>query len=279
MPISRRNEAALIIARLTESFSVRAVLIAISVVSFLLTFRPFSLSLESNFHLYVYLGLGAVIVAVLHINHFLLSQLMQRITFVGEKYRQSLSACILSSCTILIIYLYLSYFSAEESRLSITLLIQIILVGFLPAIATRFLSQRRALKSQVLKLEAESAKLLPNDLVQMKSVNGKDTLQLNKNDILYIRAEDNYVVIYFLDSQDLKELLLRTTLSSLENLLSDIGIIRCHRSYLVNLANVHRLHAHSGGHGLNIRGSTFKVPVSRTYLPLVRQSIEKLTVV
>lgn len=51
--------------------------------------------------------------------------------------------------------------------------------------------------------------------------------------ILYCKALENYVEIWFLDQGTLKRKIVRSTLSSIDHTLG-AEFIRCHRSYLVN---------------------------------------------
>ena len=115
-----------------------------------------------------------------------------------------------------------------------------------------------------------------DDVIVLQSENRKEKLQLMEQHILYIRAEDNYVAIAHMTPDGVKEVLLRSTLVSLERLLKDRGIIRCHRSFLVNRSNIQRLHTRSGEHVLELKGSTSTLPVSRSCLAVVRQSIKPI---
>lgn len=85
--------------------------------------------------------------------------------------------------------------------------------------------------------------------------------------ILYVRAESNYVSINYIESNKVKEYLLRSSMKSIEETLSGYGMTRCHRSYLVNPKHVSIL-------GKDTDGFTYatldtvgipKVPVSKQY--------------
>ncbi len=65
----------------------------------------------------------------------------------------------------------------------------------------------------------------------------KNVLRLSvlKVNILYIEAADNYVCIYYKNKENISRFLLRNTLKNIDTYLSDTNIVRCHRSYMVNL--------------------------------------------
>lgn len=60
------------------------------------------------------------------------------------------------------------------------------------------------------------------------------SLELDFTDFLYAEAQDNYTLISWKDKKQNKEMLLRATLSNIEEQLLENAIYRCHRSYLVN---------------------------------------------
>src|SRR3989339_1521217 len=65
----------------------------------------------------------------------------------------------------------------------------------------------------------------------------KGTLRLSVlcSDLLYIESSENYVVINYSNKGKVKKYLLRNTLKNIEGALERSRIVRCHRSYLVNL--------------------------------------------
>lgn len=56
--------------------------------------------------------------------------------------------------------------------------------------------------------------------------------------ILYIKADENYVNISYLDGERIKEYALRNSMRSIEPLMQRVGIVRCQRSYFVNPRHV-----------------------------------------
>lgn len=52
--------------------------------------------------------------------------------------------------------------------------------------------------------------------------------------VIYIKSEDNYVQIHYLDRGRIKRFILRSSMRALEDDLARHGLVRCHRSYFLN---------------------------------------------
>lgn len=91
-------------------------------------------------------------------------------------------------------------------------------------------------------------------------------LSVLPSDLLYIESDDNYVKIYYSVNSKIKHYLLRNTLKKLEAMFATTPIVRCHRSYLVNLdrAKVLRRDKEALYIELDALGVA-DIPVSRNY--------------
>ena len=59
-------------------------------------------------------------------------------------------------------------------------------------------------------------------------------LMIASSAVLYVKAEENYVHIRYMEGDRLKEYALRASMKSLEELMHKHGLIRCQRSYYIN---------------------------------------------
>jgi len=91
-----------------------------------------------------------------------------------------------------------------------------------------------------------------------------EQFELNLSQLYYIAAEDNYSRIFLLKKQALREKLLRITLKGIEQQIEDLDIIRCHRSYMINLAMPFEVRGDSSGYFLTSNDFPAKIPVSRS---------------
>ena len=98
------------------------------------------------------------------------------------------------------------------------------------------------------------------------------TWEVRPSDILYIEAQQNYVVIAYKSDHEVKKEMLRNTLSNIADALVNTSVIRCHRSYLVNQNRIERISGNAQGLKLFLTDLTdTAVPVSRKYIPVFRQ--------
>lgn len=105
-----------------------------------------------------------------------------------------------------------------------------------------------------------------NDLINFKDDKGVLKLSVALSNILYIESADNYVEIYYLKKGRVSHFMLRNTLKLIEELYGNSVIMRCHRSYMVNLKNVKVLRKDKDGLllELDIDGVP-DIPVSKSY--------------
>lgn len=85
-------------------------------------------------------------------------------------------------------------------------------------------------------------------------------------DILYIESWKDYVQIHFING---KNLLIKQTISAIENLLSDHMFLRVHRSYMVSLNKI------SGYNSTSLRLGTTEIPIGRLYKRNVGTQIQQ----
>ncbi len=105
------------------------------------------------------------------------------------------------------------------------------------------------------------------------TVRGND-LQLPINDLLYIEAQKNNVLVYYMNEGKVDHCEVHATLSAvLDDLQQYENIFQCHRSFVVNLNNITSAQGNSNGYQLKLGKAPATVPVSRTYVPKLRSFI------
>jgi len=76
----------------------------------------------------------------------------------------------------------------------------------------------------------------------------------------------NYVTVYFLEGKNVKKEILRTTMKNIETEFKERKqIIRCHKSYFVNLDKVSNTSENARALHLHLYELDFQVPVSRNF--------------
>ncbi len=85
--------------------------------------------------------------------------------------------------------------------------------------------------------------------------------------ILYIKADENYITVHYLEGDSKKLYELRASMKSIEDICVSGGILRCHRSYFVNPAHVKALRKDKDNiivAELDTSDNTL-IPISKTY--------------
>lgn len=104
-----------------------------------------------------------------------------------------------------------------------------------------------------------------------------ETVTLQIADLLYIEAVGNYVKVYQIRDEQVRNDMLRATSKQIEDELAEFSmIIRCHRAFLVNLQQVERIISKSGSMQLLIKHSHDYIPVSRSNMSKVKDIIKSL---
>ncbi len=108
--------------------------------------------------------------------------------------------------------------------------------------------------------------------------NKKSKVFLQAKQILLIESAENYINIYSHAGTELKKMMIRCTLQSAEESTQVTPmLVRCHRSYIVNLAAVSKLFGNAQGYKLQVASVEKPVPVSRKYEKAVVEQLKKVT--
>lgn len=104
-----------------------------------------------------------------------------------------------------------------------------------------------------------------------------DSLTLPISDLLYIESVGNYVKVYYLHDGEVHNDMLRTTSKQMEETLKDYPmVVRCHRAFLVNLAQVEKIVSQSGTIQLLMKHTHDTLPISRSNTTQVKSSFNNL---
>lgn len=105
-------------------------------------------------------------------------------------------------------------------------------------------------------------------LLRLIAENERDRLELLPEDLLYIESADNYSNVVYLKNGSPSRQLIRSSLKRLETQIALPYIIRCHRSYMVNIRQIEDVSGNAQGYKLSFKTPGIDpVPVSRNYGP------------
>lgn len=109
-------------------------------------------------------------------------------------------------------------------------------------------------------------------LVSFYDERGELRLSVRHDHLLLLEAADNYVCVWYMSYGEPKKVMVRNSLKRLSQQLDGTGIIRCHRSYMVNIDQVKVVRREKDGAmlDLGIEGIP-SIPISQTYNESVTQ--------
>ena len=142
-----------------------------------------------------------------------------------------------------------------------------------PLIAFVFYLRHESLKSAFVRLRAERPAIASTRLLHLQSDNEKDHLAVALDDLLYLQSQDNYLSVVHVGEKGLQAPLIRSSLKRIESL-GEPGLLRCHRSFVVNLGRVRRCEGNLHGLRLLLEQGDRAIPVSRAYVTTVLAALQ-----
>ena len=107
----------------------------------------------------------------------------------------------------------------------------------------------------------------PDEMITFHDLKGEIKFSVKSADLIYIKGADNYITIHYADGQRTGMATIRATMKSVEADLKDRGIIRCHRSYLVNRQHIKLFERTKEGFMVKLDTPTpMSIPVSKNYI-------------
>lgn len=255
---------------------ISSVAFAAFVYLFLLIFRPFGINLvKMNIPIYL-LGFFFITLGVMLISNMILPAILKK-PFDPDEWNVK-KTIIFNTGIILGIgffnWLY-NHLLQEDKTLDHSLVYFILItfgVGIIPsAFLVLIMENYLRKKNNQIAITFEENITKPiikvkEDLIKIPSENENDDLMLFPSQLICMRSEGNYVMIYFEEGEKIKSKLQRISMSKLENVLQMLSEFkRCHRSYLANFNKVVHVSGNARNYNLHFENMAFTVPVSRSF--------------
>lgn len=110
--------------------------------------------------------------------------------------------------------------------------------------------------------------------VEVPSQNQDESFAIRPNALLFVKSDENYCDVYFRVGEEVEHRVVRTPLLAIEEAFAHCPqVLRCHRSYLINLSQVERLSGNAQGFRLHLSGWPESIPVSRKLNSSIRDRI------
>jgi hypothetical protein len=126
------------------------------------------------------------------------------------------------------------------------------------------------LKSQlrqtaVIQQTSQPSPRLPDQHINFYERGGRLALSTRCSNVLYIEAADNYANIHYINEGKEDTFILHNSLKDIEKDCLALGMLRCHRGYMVNVENVKLMRKERGNLLLEINQTSRTIPVSKSY--------------
>lgn len=264
-----------------------AILFGLFIGLFLLFFEPFNINLSTNKNkVFQLLFFGCITTIVLLIFLYILPLLLPKI--FSDTYWKVKHQVIFYLIILFVIATFNGIYTNYINSLLFSwsnywwIISRTFVLGGIPIAFLTLLDYQRKDKLNrnqaysILNIQKEF-KRKSNEIIHHISTDLKnETISFKENDFNYALADGNYIDMCIFVENTLKRVTYRVTLSSFEaQLEKSSSLIRCHRSYLVNLKKVENISGNAQGLKLKIKKQLEIVPVSRKYIPIVRQFFQK----
>lgn len=104
------------------------------------------------------------------------------------------------------------------------------------------------------------------DIINIADNKGVLKLSVKLDNLYYIKAEDNYTIIYYTKNGILNRYMIRCKIQTIEDTFSNTPLMRCHRTYIVNTQKIKVLRHESDGFYMDFDLEEIEpIPVSKTY--------------
>ena len=254
----------------------------IFVIAFLLIFQPFGISEARGDYMPLKIsGYGVVTFAVLIIVYYF-SPLIYPNFFKEKNYTVGRELIF----TVIIILLigvasstYSKFIIPEPYGPSMLgMIAQTFLVGIFPLSFLTIFKYNRLNKSNKKssseinltkqKIEHQTIELKESNFYLISSE--QEELKIATKDLLYLESDGNYVSIHQIKDGSIVKSKHRITLKSLIEQNNSNNVIRCHRSFIINLDHVMNVSGNAQGLKFTISHTDDIIPVSRKYISVVK---------
>lgn len=251
-----------------KEIAISAIIVAILVYLFLALFQPFGTYNFVHTNKYLLLVPYAIIAFVsFFIGDYFISKHFTKWTWKNEV---SKTLVLLLLCAILN-YWYSIYF-VNNTDFSLRTLLYMAIFTYslgLPICTISVLGKYSFLNSnytETKKVETNVETKVKTERILSIIPDVGENLNIKKNAFLYAQSEGNYSNIFYLNNEIVEKELLRISLKNLEEQIGDDNIIRCHRSYILNIQNAIRKQGNAQGFKISLKLTDEKIPVSRKYI-------------
>lgn len=248
----------------------------------LIVFQPFGIN---NYHheshidpswLWYIFTIGLVAFIAIIFNEFLIRSLLKIKPTFFHLSLWFLWEFVWVGSVLFVYYNFLGGFHDFTFQAWLVFLVNTLFVLVLPYLGTLFVFNYRALKKEFSKtLTLSKEKSSQNDILFISGDYKKDEIALSPGRIIVIKAEDNYAALHYLEEENVKVHLIRSSLSSMEKVFEQAFFLRCNRSFIVNLDRIDFFQKQGNKLIIKLQQYPDEILVTKKYLPKVNQYLDQ----
>jgi len=255
---------------------------------FLITFEPFGLAgWQCDFKVPLLVGLTVPILLSLVINFYLVSRLLP--VFFDEDSWSIWREILWSMWNLATIILATAFYWKWMPFCPINTIdwgqqiSNTLLVVIFPGSVCIYFNYSRALKRKLGKAQvlnqrlASKIALYESGSLTLVGENKSEVIKIDSDNLILIQSYDNYSKIVLENQGQIKSRLIRSSLKNLAVQINFPFIIRCHRSFIVNLAKIKEVKGNARDYRLLMNHFPDLVPVSREAYKEIQQFFQQFS--
>lgn len=253
---------------------------------FMAIYTPFSntvwFDVSNRLDLGMTVAFYIVAVSIMLVSKMLMNAMQHRICFTYAKYIMWVVVEILA---IALFYTHFTnvYVQPEDYDAANILVKALGCILLIVAIPYTILTLYAAYRDKTEELEILQYEMSLNEepsvsypsLVNLYDYNGTLKLTINSDSLYYMESQDNYVKIYYENQGKLLSYMLRCRTKVIEENLADTSMVRCHRSYIVNVMKINHIKKGGKSRYIVLTNEQIKpIPVSKSYFKNIIEKID-----
>lgn len=263
-----------------------SLLTGLAISLFLILFQPFGIAQVTFPHkTSILMGYGGVTSIMLMINLFGVRRLIrsQFKSWTIGKHLLWQAWIILSIAILNYVYTILLFPDTRSWESFNAFVFYSFVLGILPSTIISLIVYNKNLKTSLIEarelndLLSEKRKDNKNDkLVKLIGDNKNEEIEICLSDLLFIQASGNYVEVHYQQENRQQKDLLRGTINKIEKQLVEFPeLMKCHRSYIVQINQVKSVDGNAQGLKLNLNFTPEIVPVSRSHYKEIKTALSR----
>lgn len=162
-------------------------------------------------------------------------------------------------------------------------LLRAFLIGLLPGMICIYFNYNRSLGRKLKKAQTLNIKLqekisyYEHGKLTLFSENKTEAVNMTTDNLILIQSYDNYSKIIWQDHEKIDSQLIRSSLKHVEQQIEYPFILRCHRSFIINLAKVDQVIGNARDFKLKLKNYDEWIPVSREAYKKINGLFKKFT--